>query len=91
MLEHSSIIIQRVLEKIMNAYKNIDNPAGVAETDKYLGTRELQGEGRWFIAYQFEDADGVEYEIWQDQDGDEKIIESNTWSKTQARLQGKQF
>lgn len=43
--------------------------------DKFIGERELQGEGRWFIAYRYEDIMGSTYEIWVDRDGDEKLVE----------------
>ena len=44
--------------------------------DIQLYERNLYGEGRWIVAYGFEDRDGNVYEIWQDQDGDEKIVEN---------------
>jgi hypothetical protein len=44
------------------------------ETDKYLGERELQGEGTWFMAYCFETLLGEYYEVWVDQDGEEKVM-----------------
>jgi hypothetical protein len=43
--------------------------------DKFITSRELQGEGVWSIAHIFEDDDGKFYEVWQDRDGEEKIVE----------------
>lgn len=46
------------------------------EKDKYVGVRLLQGEGKWFQAYEFEGHDDKKnYEVWMDQDGDSKIVE----------------
>jgi hypothetical protein len=43
--------------------------------DKYLGSRELRGEGMWYEAYIFETPTGHRYEIWMDPDGAEKLVE----------------
>ena len=43
---------------------------------KKLYEKELLGEGRWVMAIGYEDEEGEVYEIWQDQDGDEKVVEN---------------
>jgi hypothetical protein len=43
--------------------------------DTYLGCRYLVGEGRWCYAERYVDKEGVEYEIWQDYEGEEMIME----------------
>ena len=45
------------------------------DTDLFIETIELQGEGRWFESHRFLDKKGNEYEVWCDQDGDTKVIE----------------
>jgi hypothetical protein len=44
--------------------------------DVWLGHKKLQGEGRWFESYIYKDNKGNYYEVWVDQDGDSKIVES---------------
>jgi len=48
---------------------------GYMNEDKLMYVKELQGEGRWFQALGYKDNEGNEYEVWQDIDGDEKVVE----------------
>jgi len=45
------------------------------DNDKFIKTYQLQGEGRWFESYVYEDETGKEYEVWVDTDGDSKVVE----------------
>ena len=44
-------------------------------TDLFLHSRPLHGEGRWIDAYVYERSSGDIYEVWVDEDGDDKLVE----------------
>lgn len=47
----------------------------IADSDIYICDNPLEGEYPWIHYYQYLDKDGNEYQIWQDQDGGEKVVE----------------
>lgn len=47
----------------------------LADDDVFICENPLEGEGRWVYYWHFMDKTGAEYQIWQDQDGDEKVVE----------------
>jgi hypothetical protein len=56
------------MDKYQEMYKSDD-------TDIFICDNPLQGEGLWVHYYQYLSKDGSEYQVWLDQDGEEKVVE----------------
>lgn len=55
----------------------------IDEMDSYIESRELLGEGMFYVAHKYiSNDDNESYELWIDQDGDIKIVELNSAVRT---------
>lgn len=56
------------MDKYQEMYKSED-------TDVFICDNPLRGEGLWVHYYQYMSKDGSEYQVWVDQEGEERVVE----------------